>query len=171
MFNEDTFDDKIKAMEEEDTKHLFCQTKDELQYEILRTCHSELHQSLAKKDLPFNRFFDGISSSQQDANITEINARFPQANKECKLKVLLPEAVNRICRNWLQISFDEAEHYLQHGGSQDAEMFISSTKKKVAKQHFLGKNQRWQREQSLICRVSMEGTEGTPGWRQSMRVQ
>ena len=151
VFNEDTFDDKIKEMEEEDIKHLFCQTKDELhsilkgeekswRCDILHTGHSELLQNLAKKDLPFNVFFGGISSSQQDAIITEISASFPEADKECKLKVLLPEALIRICRNWLKISFDEAEHYLEHVGSRDAEMFISSMKEKVAKRHFLGKN-------------------------------
>ena len=81
---------------------------------------------LKKQDLPFGFYFGALNDDQLDWIIDKLFHIFPGINHDQVFKVIFPETIICMCRDKLNISYDEAVEYLQTPNSEEVDKILSS---------------------------------------------
>ena len=102
-------------------------------YELLSTGQCKEHPHLKKFAVKFNNHTGGFTDKQVKFVTKELKKEFPHLRDEHNIVIgaLLPEALQRIARDALGLTMEDAECYLEEAINELGDEFMTSMKAKV----------------------------------------
>ena len=137
-------DGKIQNMEEQDILSQLSSIKTEVhnkfksnkkcwRHDVFSSGNSKEAPGIKRKDLSVNVHFGGFNEDQLQFILNELKKWFPAVGVDFLTTVVLPEALIILCKAIFEITYDEAEYYLAHGGKCFVQETLDSLKKRAPK--------------------------------------
>lgn len=127
-------------------------------HELQTTGKSVSEPELKKRDIPFNIFFGNFTDDQLEWITEKIAHDFPGTDPSVICNVLLPEAIIRISRDILDISYDEADEYLKCSVCHKNEDVLQETSGKRKRKNKTKKNNN-SKKAKYLDKAKSDGSE------------